>query len=150
MKRGKRAMLALLILAMVPFAACSGTSAAGVEKVEAFTMEPVDEESGLNRLTVQERAAERIGIETEQVGAAAPAGGDSQRTTVPYAAVIYDPQGATWVYTNPEPLVFVRHSITVDHIEGDVALLLDGPPAGTSVVTVGVAELFGMELGVGK
>ncbi len=72
------------------------------------------------------------------------------RKVVPYSAVIYDVQGDTWAYTNPEPLVFVRHSITIDYIERDTAVLLDGPPAGTAVVTVGAAELFGVELGVGQ
>jgi len=45
--------------------------------------------------------------------------------------------------------VFVRTQVRVDRIDGDVALLLDGPPSGTSVVTVGLAELFGAETGVG-
>jgi hypothetical protein len=72
------------------------------------------------------------------------------RKIVPYSAVIYDLHGDTWTYTNPEPLVFVRHSITIDYIEGDTAVLLDGPPAGITVVTVGAAELFGVELGVGQ
>ncbi len=72
------------------------------------------------------------------------------RKVVPYSAVIYDLHGDTWTYTNPEPLVFVRHRITVDYIERDTAVLLDGPPAGTAVVTVGAAELFGVELGVGQ
>ena len=72
------------------------------------------------------------------------------RKIVPYSAVIYGLQGDIWAYTNPEPLVFVRHLVTVDYIEGDTAVLLDGPPAGTAVVTVGAAELFGVELGVGQ
>jgi hypothetical protein len=72
------------------------------------------------------------------------------RKVVPYSAVIYGLQGDTWTYTNPEPLVFVRHRITIDYIEKDTAVLLDGPPAGTAVVTVGAAELFGVELGVGQ
>lgn len=77
-------------------------------------------------------------------------GSGAQRKVIPYSAVIYDLRGETWVYTNPEPLVFVRHAIHVDYIEGDLAVLLEGPPAGTKVATVGVAELFGTEFGVGK
>ena len=34
-------------------------------------------------------------------------------------------------------------------IDGDVAVLSSGPPVGTRIVTVGVAELFGTEFGVG-
>ena len=77
-------------------------------------------------------------------------GSEAQRKVVPYSAVLYDRDGKTWVYTNPEPLVFVRHPVSIDYIEGDLAVLLEGPPAGTQVVMVGVAELFGAETGVGK
>ena len=57
--------------------------------------------------------------------------------------MLYDPNGDTWVFTNPEPLVFVRAPITVDIIEGERGRVLsDGPPAGTPVVTVGAAELL--------
>jgi hypothetical protein len=68
---------------------------------------------------------------------------------IPYAAVIYDADGATWTYTNPEPLVFVRHAITVEYIEGDLAALKDGPDIGTAVVTVGAVELLGIEHNIG-
>lgn len=35
-------------------------------------------------------------------------------------------------------------------IDGDLAVLSHVPPAGTQIVTVGAAELFGTEFGVGK
>jgi hypothetical protein len=73
-------------------------------------------------------------------------GDGKQRNTVPYAAVIYDSKGVAWVYTNPEPLSFVRHRATIDFIEGDVAVLTDGPPLGTKVVMEGASELYGAEL----
>jgi hypothetical protein len=63
--------------------------------------------------------------------------------------VLYDVHGETWVYTSLEPLIYVRHSISVDYIEGDVAVLSEGPPAGTEVVMAGAAELFGAEAGIG-
>jgi hypothetical protein len=74
----------------------------------------------------------------------------TQRLIVPYAAVVYGLQGETWVYTNPEPLVFIRQSIVIDYIEGDLAILSEGPLSGTQVVVVGVAELYGAETGVSK
>jgi hypothetical protein len=77
-------------------------------------------------------------------------GGGMLRKLIPYAAVIYDAHGDTWVYANPQPLVFVRHRISVNYIEGDLAVLFAGPAAGTQVVTVGAAELYGAETGVGK
>jgi hypothetical protein len=69
---------------------------------------------------------------------------------VPYAAVLYGVHGETWVYSNPEPLVYVRLPIVIDFIEGDLAFLSEGPQVGTAVVTVGAAELFGTETGVSK
>jgi len=71
----------------------------------------------------------------------------STRKVVPTSAVLYDAKGKTWVYTNPEPLVFVRHAVSIDYIDGDRAVLLDGPASGTAVVTVGSAELLGTEYG---
>jgi hypothetical protein len=78
-----------------------------------------------------------------------PDSGKPQKV-IPYAAVLYDPRGNTWTYTNPEPLVFVRHSIDVEFIEGDRAVLREGPAAGTTVVTAGAAELFGVEQKFGQ
>jgi hypothetical protein len=53
------------------------------------------------------------------------------------------------VYTSTDDLSFVREHIEVEGIEGNRAVLSEGPAAGTEVVTVGVAELFGAEHGIG-
>jgi hypothetical protein len=103
---------------------------------------------GLNRVILTAEAAKRLGIETAQVGNAQVGG--TQREAVPYAAVYYDLNGATWVYTIPQPLTYVRAPITVDSITGDVAVLSKGPPVGTAVVTVGATELYGTETGVSE
>jgi len=76
--------------------------------------------------------------------------GAAARKVVPFAAVLYDKTGATWVYTRPERLVFVRQPIVVDYIDGELAVLSDGPPVGTAIVSVGVDELFGTEFKIGK
>ena len=44
----------------------------------------------------------------------------------------------------------VREKVVIDAIEGDRAFLSTGPAAGTKVATVGVAELFGAESGLGE
>ena len=67
---------------------------------------------------------------------------------VPASAIWIDADGQEWVYTSPEPLTFVRDPVVVDRYEDDVALLSEGPEPGTEVVTVGVAELIGSELGI--
>ena len=71
-------------------------------------------------------------------------------TVIPHASLVYDHNGATWAYTNPEPLVFLRQRISIAYVEGEDAVLSDGPAAGTTVVTTGAAELYGLETGVGK
>lgn len=77
-------------------------------------------------------------------------GDEGPRLIVPFSALIYDIYGDTWVYTNPEPLHFLRVPVVVDYVDGEQVVLLDGPDPGTSVVTIGVAELHGADTGVGK
>jgi hypothetical protein len=96
----------------------------------------------LSRVILTQRAAERLDIQTADVAM------KGNETVVPTGAVVYDETGAEWVYTNPGPLVFVRQAVRVIRFDGDIAFLSEGPPAGTKVVTVGVAELFGFESGV--
>jgi len=83
----------------------------------------------------------------QRVRVEVPLSGAGVRKVVPHGAVIYDAHGKTWVYANPEPLVFVRQPISIDYIEGDRAVLSDGPAPGTAVVMVGASELFGTEHG---
>jgi hypothetical protein len=88
-------------------------------------------------------AEQRVFVEVSMV----PTG--ATQKIVPYDAVLYDLNGKAWVFTSPEPLVYVRAPITVDYIEDDLAVLSEGPPAGTEVVTAGASELFGAESGIG-
>lgn len=94
------------------------------------------------------RAAERIGIETDNIESSDENG--QQQNVIPYGAMLYDKNGASWIYTNPRPLVFVRHPVVIDRIDDDNVMLLDGPPVGTEIVTTGIAELYGVERGIGK
>lgn len=101
--------------------------------------------SAHRRITLTERAARRLDIQTAEV--AADAGGTR---VVPYAAIIYDLTGAAFVYTNPAALTFQRQAVTLARIEGPQAFLTDGPAVGTRVVTIGVSQLYGAEKGVGQ
>ncbi|TMI80719.1 MAG: hypothetical protein E6H04_08115 [Bacillati bacterium ANGP1] len=121
----------------------STVSTVGVGQSEHAKVEAVGK-TGLHRVVLTPEAAERLGIETAQVSEETGAG---RETVVPYPAVYYDVHGATWVYTNPEPLVFVRQRVTVDRIDDDDAILSEGPQPGTRVVIVGVDELLGTEFG---
>jgi hypothetical protein len=110
-------------------------------------LEPV-EGSELLRVRLTPRAAERLDVQTQVVRAAPATEPGSEQTVIPYSALLYDPGGETWVYTNRDPLVFLRARVRVERIEGRFAFLSEGPPPGTSVVSVGAAELYGAELGV--
>ncbi len=151
----------LLVAALVlGVSACTraGASGDGEGSGDAAKVEPV-EGTEQSRVILSQRAAERLGIQTAQVRDARvagpkPASGKARpattRKVIPYAAVLYDKNGATWTFTSPAHLTFLRRKIGVDYVEGDQAVLLDGPPNGTPVVTVGAAELLGAELGVGE
>jgi hypothetical protein len=139
-------------MAVVPIVACCVTlGACEPAAVKATEIKPAQVEliagTELHKVTLTARAAERLDIKTDRVQEMVVRG--AKRKVVPYAAVLYDARGETWVYTSPEPLVFVRHRIRVDYIDRDRAVLSEGPAAGTAVVTVGAAELFGAEFEIG-
>ncbi len=112
------------------------------EKHHPATLEESGQE-GIMKVTLEARAAERIGLQTTPVREEMV--GSTKRLVVPYGAVMYDAKGGTWTFTNPQPLVYVRHKIVVDRVEGDRVILSEGPPPGTVVVTVGATELMGAE-----
>jgi hypothetical protein len=134
--------MAALAVAAVSLAACAEKSSTEPDSGRA-TITPIAG-TDVSSVTLSDEAAKRIGIQMDTINK-----GDGSQTEIPYAAVLYDPQGNTWTFTTKGELSFVRSPITVDHIEGDVAYLSDGPPAGTQVVIVGAAELYGAEIGVG-
>lgn len=139
----KRRMSWLVLLPMTALAvgACQQTSSSEAATAPA-RVERVDG-SELSRVILTDASAQRLGLQTVAVE---PASGPGAVVgMVPYSAVIYDAAGDTWVYTSPEPMTFVRHAVSIESIEGDMAYLTAGPPAGTAVVSVGSAELFGAE-----
>jgi hypothetical protein len=149
MRGWNRGLAAMLMLAALPLSACAPVATATATKPKPYKLEK-PEGTSLTRLRIEQRVFDRIRIKTSTVREVERFGGETARKVVDYAAVVYEPKGDTAIYTNPEPLVFVRQPIKVDYIDGDVAVLAEGPPAGTAVVTVGTAELLGMEFGVGK
>ena len=70
---------------------------------------------------------QRVRVELEITGP------DGEQMVTPYGSVYYDGEGQAWVYTNPEPLVYVREPIEVERIVGDMAVLSAGPPVGRTI-----------------
>ena len=131
---------ALCIVSLPLLGACGGSSETASE--EPAVVEKI-QGTELSRVTLTPEAADRLDIQIAAVEESEGA------TVVPYSAVVYSPTGETWTYTNPEGLTFVRERVVVDRIDGDEVVLSKGPAAGTKVATVGVAELYGAEAGIG-
>jgi hypothetical protein len=141
--RSTRSFAIVLTILCVALAACGQEAAEAAAGAEAVTVTEIDD-SDLHRVTLSESAAARLGVETVAVTE-----DGSGRLLIPYSALLYDAAGATWTYTNPESLVFIREQVEVELIDGGFAQLTIGPEAGTTVVSVGAAELWGAETGVG-
>jgi hypothetical protein len=148
MNHTSRILASLPLVALLSIAGCKQLSEEEETKVKnpAATVEHFDgpeHAAEPTRITLQDEAAKRLDIQTSEVTEAGAKG--KSQTALPYSAILYDTEGNAWTYTSPESLVFVRHRIAIDHIDGDKALLTDALPAGTKVVTVGAAELYGSE-----
>jgi hypothetical protein len=148
-RRSIVAVLAVLavLAAVVPLVGCDS---AGEPRGEdsPVTLKAV-EGTDLFQVSLTELAEQRLGVATDVVRAAATAtaGATANVTsTIPYAAVVYDGEGASWTYTKSAPHTYVRAEVSVDRIEGDVAMLTAGPVVGTAVVVVGATELLGAEM----
>jgi hypothetical protein len=135
-------LIVLVLLGISLLLSACAPGAAPEEKNKPVTLEPIAG-TDLNRLTLTEKAAERLGLETEPVITQQVNGVD--QLVVPYAALLYDTSGQAWVYVSVEPLVFMREAITVDSIQGDQVILSEGLEAGANVVTLGATELYGSE-----
>ena len=74
------------------------------------------------------------------------AGSNENRKVTPYSSLYYDGKSKAWVYVQTKPLVYERQRVEVERIVGEQAVLKDGPPVGTDVVTVGAPLLYGAEV----
>jgi hypothetical protein len=132
---------AVLAAATVAVSGCKeveSESATGYEPAKLEEIEGKGDE--IKRVVFTAEGAERTGLQTAKVRR------EGGRAVLPYESLIYDAEGATWVYTNTGKLTYLREQVKVDHIDGDRVVLKDGPAAGTAVVTVGTAEVYGTEL----
>jgi hypothetical protein len=138
MRRQSRpiALALALILGALTLALAACTQVEESESTYSPTLvEPVKGQDDIQRVTFTAEAARRAGVRTSTVRAS---GG---RTSIPYAALIYNEDGDTYTYVSPKPLV-------VDRIAGGRVVLRHGPRSGTTVVTTGAAEVYSAEFGV--
>lgn len=148
--RAKRAApVPVITLALVlSMAGCSGDSPPDVEAPVTLTDVRAADGTEIKQVRLADEAVERLGITTGEVGQAVVTvdGVSGRRLVIPYAAIVYDSDGSTWSYVNTAPGTYTRARVRVITIQGDVAVLSDGPPDGTAVVTQGAPELLGAEV----
>jgi RNA-binding protein YhbY len=131
-----RPVLALLVAGIV-LAGCQEVPS-NLVKSEPFKLEAI-KGTDLNRVTLSDKVAARIDLQTVKVRR------NGKRLMVPHEALIYNPFGKVFVYTRPEPRTYVRSPVIVNRVVGDHVVLSKGPAAGTTIVTVGAAELLATE-----
>ena len=143
-------MARFTVLTVAVFTACLSAPCASalaaetaIKKIMPARVEATND-AKIMKVTLTPKAAERLGIVIDEVRV-----DPSGRLIVPYASVLYDLTGKTWVYISADPLIFVRGVVVIDTIKGDNVYLSEGPPAGTKVLAAGVPQVFGTEVKVG-
>jgi hypothetical protein len=135
--------LAAAVVALAVLASCGGTVSDSYVIEDDPGHVEFAEGSEVGTVMITEEAAGRLRIETAVVRR----GGEG--LIVPSDALIVDPNGQWWVYTTSDSLTFVRTPVEVVEDDSGQALLSAGPKPNTEVATVGVAELYGIEVEVG-
>jgi hypothetical protein len=129
----------VLAIVALSLSACSEVEERSSGGYEPATLESV-EGADVTRVTFTAEGARRTGLQTARVRQR------GRHRIVPYTALIYDGAGKAYVYTSPRPRTFLRAEVQVGRIQSERVLLVDGPPAGSDVVTVGAAQVYGAEL----
>lgn len=146
--RPPAAAVAGLALLAAAAAGCASSSSSASQPPTA-TMERIGN-AAVESVVLTPLGAARIGVQTAAATAGPAARHGRADVAVPYAALLYEPDGATAVYVNTGHLVYTRYLVTVDNISGATVYLRAGVlPAGARVVTVGAEELLGVQNGVG-
>jgi hypothetical protein len=126
-----------VIAAGLAVSACSEVES-NVRETYPYKVEPI-KGSDVQRVTMVDETAALLPVETTTVRRA------GKRKVVPHEALIYNPDGGSFVYTKPKAQTYVRAPVKVVRVEGGEAVLSDGPRATTTIVTTGAAELLATE-----
>ena len=135
--------LSLVAVAMTLLpAACAG--AAGEEEEEVPLVQTKLKElkayPGHHIVTFTKLGAERADVATT------PVKGADGHSELPYAALLYNSDGSTFVYTATGPRTYVYTPIHLRKIVGETLYFTDGPKPGTPVVTSGVPQVHGADI----
>ncbi|HEX6468984.1 MAG TPA: efflux RND transporter permease subunit [Streptosporangiaceae bacterium] len=137
------AALAAVAAIVLPVSACGPRDTTGGELDQAPDRIVPIEGTDRHQVILTADGAARVGIRTEPIRRI------GRHSYIPVGAVVYAPDGKTWAYTSPAALTYERVPIRVGRVGDGLAVLRSGPRPGTAVVSVGSAELYGAEYGVG-
>jgi hypothetical protein len=132
-------VVALLVAAGLALAGCGGSAQGAATTPPEVASVSQAADGGPGVITLAASAEKRLVIQTVPV----TAGG-----IVPYSAVVYEPDGSSWVYVQTAPRTYQRVAVTISAIAGDQVTITSGPKPGTPVVSQGAAELVGVETGI--
>ena len=141
MLRSQRLMAGPLVGLVLVLSACATVPEEETAGSGGATLKVVD---GIAHITLETDAAERLGMEWSPIRTVGK-GNTGTTLVMPEAALLYEPTGEPFVYMRTDDLKFEHARIKVDRSVGNRVFLLDGPPAGTEVVTQGGSELWGVE-----
>jgi hypothetical protein len=128
----------LVVLAAGMTASACSEVESNVREVYPYGVKPI-KGSDVQRVTMTDETAALLPVETTTVRR------EGKRKVVPHEALIYNPDGGSFVYTKPKAQTYVRAPVKVVRVDGGEAVLSDGPPAATTIVTTGSAELLATE-----
>jgi hypothetical protein len=97
------------------------------------------EDADIKRVKMDDATAALLPVRTAEVSE------NGRRKVIPHNALIYNPDGGSFVYTKPQAETYIRSPVDVVEVTGDRAVLADGPPAGPTIVTTGSPELLATE-----
>jgi hypothetical protein len=103
-----------------------------------YKVEPI-KGSDVQRVTMTDETAALLPVKVTTVRR------EGKRKIVPHDALIYNPDGDSFVYTKPKAETYVRAPVRVVRVVDDEAVLSDGPRPATRIVTTGSAELLATE-----
>jgi len=86
----------------------------------------------------------------QKMNAGLPLRDEREALVVPESAIVYDILGGSWVYESVGEHKYSRRRVQVKYVLDKTAVLGNGPPAGTKIVSEGAAELLGTEFFVSK
>ena len=136
MPRLLAAGLAVLASALV-LGACSEVES-NVRDNQPYTVEG-PEDAAIKTVKMDDATAALLPVRLAEVR------NRGDRKVVPHNAVIYNPDGGSFVYTKPKAETYRRAPIEILRVNGEDATLSKGPAAGTEIVTTGSAELLATE-----